>query len=192
VANQFGFGGGPGPRDSAAVKYDTPAMGGFNGSLMYIPEGNFAASGYGTATDQKSKYDVSFGYGAGPLVASLAYNKVANGNEGTVLGGSYNFGAFKVAASYNVGKNGAGTTTADGYTLGASVPMGAFTFTVDVANDTKFEDVDYLLEAKYALSKRTFIYGVYMRDGSSKGRVTSGNPLNKDIDGYSLGLRHNF
>jgi hypothetical protein len=42
------------------------------------------------------------------------------------------------------------------------------------------------------LSKRTFVYGVIVRDGSSKGRVTAGNPLNKDVDGYALGLRHNF
>jgi predicted porin len=191
VANQFGFGGQAGPRDSAAVKYDL-AAGGFNGSLMFIPEGNFAASGYGTATAMKSKYDVSVGYGAGPMGVSLAYNKVDSISEGTVLGGSYNFGMVKVAASYQNGKDGAGKTTADGYTLGASMPMGAFTFTVDIANDTKFEDTDWLLEAKYALSKRTFVYGVFVRDGASKGRVKTTNPLNKEVDGYALGLRHNF
>jgi predicted porin len=188
VANQFGFNGGAGPRDHAAVKYDIAASG-FNGSLMFIPEGDAV---YGTATSPKGKYDVSVGYGAGPLVASLAYNKVDAGNEGTVVGGSYNFGAVKVAASWTQGKTGAGVVVAEGYSLGASVPMGAFTFTLDIANDTKFEDTDYLLEAKYALSKRTFVYGAYVRDGSSKGRVTAGNPLNKDVDGYALGLRHNF
>jgi predicted porin len=188
VANQFGFGGQAGPRDHAAVKYDLAASG-FNASAMFIPEGDAV---YGTAANPKGKYDLSVGYGAGPMGVSLAYNKVDSGNEGTVLGGSYNFGAVKVAASYHNGKTNAGVTTADGYTLGASVPMGAFTFTVDIANDTKFEDTDWLLEAKYALSKRTFVYGVIVRDGSSKGRVTAGNPLNKDVDGYALGLRHNF
>jgi predicted porin len=67
--------------------------------------------------------------------------------------------------------------------------MGAFTFTADMAQDTisraaNSTDTDFLLEAKYALSKRTFVYGVYMMDG--KGKTAS------DVNGYALGLRHNF
>jgi predicted porin len=184
VANQFGFGG-VGPRDTAAVKYDIAASG-FNGSLMFIPEGDAV---YGTAASPKGKYDVAVGYGAGPLVASLAYNKVDSGTEGTVVGGSYNFGMVKVAASWTQLKDGAGNKVTEGYTLGASIPMGAFTFTADMAQDTisraaNSTDTDFLLEAKYALSKRTFVYGVYMMDG--KGKTAS------DVNGYALGLRHNF
>jgi predicted porin len=40
------------------------------------------------------------------------------------------------------------------------------------------------LEAKYALSKRTFVYGAYVMDG--KGKAAD------DVSGYALGLRHNF
>ena len=185
VANQFGFGGGAGPRDTAAVKYDMKA-GGFNASAMFIPEGDAV---YGTALNPKGKYDVAVGYAAGPLAASLAYNKVDAGNEGVVVGGSYNFGMVKVAASWTQGKTGAGVAFVEGYTLGASIPMGAFTFTADMAQDTisraaNSTDTDFLLEAKYALSKRTFVYGVYMMDG--KGKTAS------DVNGYALGLRHNF
>jgi predicted porin len=187
VANQFGFGGGAGPRDSAAVKYDIAASG-FSGSLMFVPEGN-AAYTAGTPATAKGKYDVAVGYAAGPLAASLAYNKVDAGNEGVVVGGSYNFGMVKVAASWTQGKTGAGVAFVEGYTLGASIPMGAFTFTADMAQDTisraaNSTDTDFLLEAKYALSKRTFVYGVYMMDG--KGKTAS------DVSGYALGLRHNF
>jgi predicted porin len=188
VANQFGFGGQAGPRDSNVIKYDMKA-GGFNASASFIPEANV---GYGTAAAPKSKYDLAVGYAAGPLSASLGYNKVADGAEGTVLGGAYDFGGFKVAASYHNGKTGAGATTADGFSIGASVPMGPWTFTADVANDTKFKDTDWLLEAKYALSKRTFVYGAFMRDGKSDGRTKASNPLNKEVDGYAMGLRHNF
>jgi predicted porin len=120
VANQFGFGG-PGPRDNAAVRYSTPAMGGFNAGLMYVPEGDGI---YGTAANPKGKYDLSVGYGAGPVVVSLATNKVDSGTEGTVLGGSYNFGVAKVALSYTTVKNGAGDKTTEGYSLGASMPNG--------------------------------------------------------------------
>ncbi len=185
VANQFGFGG-PGPRDNAAVRYSTPAMGGFNAGLMYVPEGDGI---YGTAANPKGKYDLSIGYGAGPVVVSLATNKVDSGTEGTVLGGSYNFGVAKVALSYTTVKNGAGTKTTEGYSLGASMPMGAFTFTFDMAQDTisraaSSTDTNYLLEAKYALSKRTFVYGVYSFDGKGKAA--------EDVSGYAMGLRHNF
>ncbi len=184
VANQFGFGG-PGPRDNAAVKYDIAASG-FNGSLMFVPEGDGI---YGTAAAPKGKYDVSVGYGAGPMVVSLAYNKVDSGNEGTVVGGSYNFGMVKVAASWTQLKNGAGVAQTEGYSLGASIPMGAFTFTADMAQDTisraaNSTDTNFLLEAKYALSKRTFVYGVYVMDGKGKAK--------DDVSGYALGLRHNF
>ncbi len=189
VANQFNMGG-AGPRDSNVIKYDTVDLSGFKGSLSFIPEGN---QSYGTAAAPKSKYDVAASYIAGPLAASLAYNKVADGNEGVVLGGAYNFGSFKIAGSYNQVKNGGGSIIADGVTLGASIPVGQWTFTADVANDTKWNDTDFLLEAKYALSKRTFLYGVYLRDGtSSNARTTANNPANKDIDGYAMGVRHNF
>jgi predicted porin len=160
---------------------------------MFILEGNNVYTA-GTPATGKGKYDLSVGYAAGPMVASLAYNKVDSGNEGTVVGGSYNFGMVKVAASWTQVKNGAGLALTEGYSLGASIPMGAFTFTADMAQDTlgnavgrpRFNgtDTNFLLEAKYALSKRTFVYGVYMMDG--KGKAAD------DASAYSLGLRHNF
>jgi predicted porin len=105
------------------------------------------------------------------------------------LGGAYNFGMFTVAASWNNVKDAAGKTATEGYTLGASLPMGPWTFTADLAQDTvsraaSSTDTDWLLEAKYALSKRTFVYGVYIADG--KGKTAQDNTA------YALGLRHNF
>jgi predicted porin len=186
VGNQFGFGG-PGPRDSGAIKYDLAANG-FNASAMFVLEGNNVYTA-GTPATGKGKYDLSVGYAAGPMVASLAYNKVDAGVEGTVLGGSYNFGMVKVAASWNSLKDGSGNKLTEGYTLGASIPMGAFTFTADMAQDTisraaSSTDTNFLLEAKYALSKRTFVYGAYVMDGKGKTK--------EDASAYSLGLRHNF
>jgi predicted porin len=89
----------------------TLAAGGFNGSLMFIPEGNLAFW-LRHCYRHEGKYDLSVGYGAGPMGVSLAYNKVDSmASEGTVLGGSYNFGMVKVAASYTRMKDGAGKTT---------------------------------------------------------------------------------
>jgi predicted porin len=184
VVNQFGLGG-VGSRDSAGLKYDTPAMGGLKASLTVVPEGNNAFA----AAPNKGKYDVSVGYGAGPMVVSLAYAKIDTSNESTVVGGSYNFGMVTVAASYLTAKNGLGDKTTEGYSLGASLPMGQWTFTADMAQDTisraaNSTDTNFVLEAKYAVSKRTFVYGAYLMDG--KGKTTN------DISAYSLGLQHNF
>jgi hypothetical protein len=162
--------------------YNSPKFDGFSFSASMVPEGDVV---YKDATGAaKGKYDLSGTYAKGPMVASLAYNKVDNGQEGTALGGKYNFGTFVVAASLQQVKTGAGVTATEGYTIGASTTMGQTTLTFDVAQDTKFSDTDYLLEAKYALSKRTFLYGVYVHNGSGK--------TTYDVNGYALGLRHNF
>ena len=72
-----------------------------------------------------------------------------------------------------------------GYSLGGQARFGAFTVTVDVTRDTKNEQTgrwgwnntlaswqfnnkkftNAVLEGKYALSKRTFLYADFLRDG---------------------------
>ncbi|RPE73202.1 putative porin [Tibeticola sediminis] len=180
VANQFGFAG-AGPRDSGVVMYNSPNFSGFSFSASTILKGNAV---YGTAADPKGKYDLSATYANGPIVASFAYNKVQDGNKGYALGGKYNFGPAAVAASIQKSQTNSGTILAKGYTLGVSGNVGAVGLTFDYARDSEYKDSDYLLEAKYPLSKRTFAYAVYMRDGKGK------QP--EAVNGYSLGLRHNF
>jgi predicted porin len=60
--------------------------------------------------------------------------------------------------------------------------MGPVTLTADLARDTgsAVKSTDYIIEAKYALSKRTFAYGIIHRDGSAKVNTTG------------VGVRHNF
>lgn len=192
LANQFGFGG-AGPRDSNVIMYNSPNFSGFSFSGSVVPKGN---ANYGTAADPKGKYDLAASYANGPITASLAYNKVQDGNTGVVLGGKYNFGPVAVAASFNRIKDDAGNILGRGYTLGASGNAGPVVLTVDVARDTEFSDTDFVLEAKYPLSKRTFLYAAYLRDGN--GKVTATNPIvvgtgaNQNINGYTLGVRHNF
>jgi predicted porin len=173
VAKQFGFAG-PGPRDNGVVMYNSPNFSGFSFSASTILKGNLPTG---------SKYDLAATYANGPIVASFAYNKVQNGQKGYALGGKYNFGPAAVAASIQKSDN-SGTILAKGYTLGVSGNVGAVGLTFDYARDSQFKDSDYVLEAKYPLSKRTFAYAVYMRDGSGK--------TAQSVNGYSLGLRHNF
>ena len=184
VANQFNYGGSA-PRDSAQLMYNSPNMGGLTFSASTVLKANGALN----KNADKSKYDLAVGYAAGPLTAGFAYNKVSDKDASWVAGGKYDFGAFAVAGSYNnVGMTGVGAAGTDkkGFTLGVSAPVGPVTLTADIARATNdmYKNTDFVLEAKYALSKRTFAYAVYMRDGAVSG--------GKSVNGYALGLRHNF
>ena len=175
VANQFSFAG-AGPRDNSMWKYDTPNFGGFSGSLAYVMKPDNGGN---------AKYDLNLIYANGPLAAALSFNDTKNGDQGLSVGASYDFGAFKLAGSVQDTDKAAVGNDPKGFTLGASVPVGAFNLTLDVARDTEYKDTDILFEAKYALSKRTFAYGAYYKDGDKK-LVTGAK------NHFSVGLRHNF
>lgn len=177
VANQFSFAG-AGPRDSGLIMYRSPSFGGLTVDLGTVLAGN-AVYTAGTPAVGKSKMDLGVNYVAGPLAVGFGYNKVSGTKANSQIGAKYNFGAFAVAGSY---QDPAGAKK--GFTLGASAPMGPVTLTADIARATDGgKNTDFVLEAKYALSKRTFAYGVYMKDGAVVGKSTSA---------FALGVRHNF
>ena len=65
----------------------------------------------------------------------------------------------------------------------SSANLGAFAVTLDLTRDTKNDIAgkkytNGVLEGKYALSKRTFIYAAYLRLDST--------------NNYGIGVRHNF
>ncbi|MBI2749380.1 MAG: porin [Burkholderiales bacterium] len=177
-------------RDNGMISYTSPKLGGgLTLSLGTVLQGN---AQFGTAADPKGKYDVNAIYAAGPLGAGFSYSKVDNGAENTQLVGNYNFGSFIVAGSWNSVKDGSGNTSRQGYTLGATLPVGPWAFTADIATVQSgsallagnSSDTNFLLEAKYNLSKQTFIYGAYVNDGKGINA--------QDNSAYSLGLRKNF
>ncbi len=172
VANTFGWGeGGTGPRNSSQFTYSTPNFSGLSASLGYI----FKADNGG-----KSKWDLNVIYANGPITAAITANKTQTAKTGWSVGGKYNFGTFAVAASY--------TDSAKlrrGFSIGGSANFGAFAVTLDLTRDsrnytnpTNKKYTNALLEGKYALSKRTFVYADYLRlDGTNN---------------YGIGVRHNF
>ena len=192
VASQFSVAGGP-SRNNSQISYTTPNISGFSGTLGYINKADNivgAVAEKWSATNPViytpavagvplSKVDANLIYANGPLAVALSYNKVQTQEKNWALGANYNFGAFKIAGSFQdpagLGK---------GFTLGGTTNLGAFAVTLDIARDTHFKDTNTLLEAKYALSKRTFVYGAYLRDGKGK-TLTSSNI-------YGVGIRHNF
>jgi predicted porin len=128
------------------------------------------------AAGNQSKYDLNVIYKSGPLVAAFTYAKVQGVDKGWSLGGSYNLGAATIAASYQdpTGAN-------KGFTIGASTKAGPVMLTFDIARVTSgVKNTDFLLEAKYPLSKRTFAYGAFHREGQAK------------VNTYGVGVRHNF
>jgi len=182
VANQFGFAG-LGPRETGQVMWNSPNWGGLSLSASTVLKGNGV---YTVGGVNKGKYDLAATYAAGPVTASLAYNKVQSGPKGLTIGGKFNAGVAQIAASYNNYETAAGVTVNKGFSLGASANLGGISLTADLARDTKAKDTDWVVEAKYPLSKRTFAYGVVMRDGKGKaGRTTN-------VTGYAAGVRHNF
>ena len=179
VGNQFGFAG-AGSRNSSEFSYSAK-VGGLSGTLGYVTELDLAVA----PKQDVSKVDANIIYAAGPLAAALSYNKTSNASDGNyALGANYNFGAFIVAAS---DQDPAGKS--QGFSLGASLPMGPWKFTVDVAQDTGFEDTNWLAYAGYSLSKRTTVYGAYHDDGKSGTDVKKTAVASKT---YGVGIRHNF
>ncbi len=178
VGTQFGYTG-QGPRTNSLFQYTTPNMGGFSGTLGYIMKPDNGGN---------AKYDLNAIYRQGPLAAALSYNKTNTMKGNMALGASYDFGMAKVAASI---QNNGGPSK--GFTIGATVPVGPVALTLDIAreNGTGMKNTDFLVEAKYALSKRTFAYAAYYKDGDNNGALPGGyNTGAKNHLG--LGVRHNF
>ena len=167
VGNTFGFVGGNDPRNSSQFTYTTPNISGFSGSLGYI----FKDDNGGNA-----KWDLNAIYANGPIAAGLSVNKTQTQKTGWSLGGKYNFGQFIVAASYTDAY-----TVRRGFSIGGTALFGPASVTLDLTRDTKNPVKKYtnaLLEGKYSLSKRTFVYADYLR-------LNGGN-------NYGIGVRHNF
>ena len=163
---------GIGSRANSAFAYITPNFGGFTAAAAYVSKHDVGAN----------VWDLGLMYNNGPIAAGLSANKVSGGKTNYQLGGKYDFGNFVVAASYTQASNQA-QAVRRGFGLGGTAKFGAVSLTMDFTRDTKNEwtgkkYTNGLLEAKYALSKRTFAYGAFMRlDGTNN---------------YGIGVRHNF
>jgi predicted porin len=202
LGNTFGFGANPDPRNNAQVEYRTPTLYGVSAEVAYIPkaDGGLAQNGVANQTDH---WAMNVVYNQGPFKAAFTADKSertqtgGNGNKANfTLGGSYTFGhSFALSASYNRAASAAqawrGAAGAPaygarryGWELGGSAFMGPFTVTLDLTRDTKndlYAGKKYtngLLEGKYNLSKRTFLYVDYLHlDGDNN---------------YGLGICHAF
>lgn len=180
VLSQFNAGGSDvlgGIRNSSQIAYTTPNMGGFSATLGYVLKGNSAS--------EKAKVDLNAIYANGPLSVALGYNKVQDAEKNVHVGAKYNFGMFTLAGGYIDPKG-----DAKGFAIGGAVKAGPVDLVLDIARDTEAKDTDILVEVKYPLSKRTFAYGAFLRDGKKKPGALAA--AGKDVNGLGLGIRHNF
>ena len=169
VANTFGYGGSlTNVRNTAQVSYTTPDMSGLKVMLGTILAGNNGG---------KAKTDMNLTYNQGPLAVGVTYEKTSGTEAGKTIGASYDLGQFIVAASMQDPEG-----ALKGYTIGGTAKLGANSVTLDIAHNTGGAKTytNYILEAKEPLSKRTFLYQIYYRDGNTA-KSTLG-----------AGMRHNF
>lgn len=168
-----------GIRYSDMIMYTSPSFSGLTVQFGHVLKGD---AGVGAIND------LSLRYAQGPLSVAFDYNKQSNvsGNN-KHLGASYDFGGFKLAGAI-VDPAGA----AKGFTIGGSTKLGMVDVTLDIARDTNSDDTDFVLEAKYPLSKRTFAYAAYLQDGKKKDGLFNAATVGKNVNGFGLGIRHNF
>lgn len=187
-----------GTRVDNAVTYISPNFSGFQVRALM-------AAGEGVSARQQG---VMATYAAGPLKAGLSYESydrdpVGSYNEVLTVGGSYDFGMATLLASYqdssDLGSPTTGLSLSGGqkqdhnaFNVGVMVPVGAWQFRAQYTEATQKRtsgDLDqekYGVSARYALSKRTTIYGVFtQRDGDAA------TAAGKESD-FAIGIGHNF
>ena len=178
-----GLGGIAKVRNDSSVTY-TVGAGGFSFGIQ-------AAEATDTINQFASKpVNFNVGYAAGPLRASLGYEKTGRENgagdseKGTFLAVSYNLGGFKPGFFYGKGTAISGADH-KGWMLTATAPLGAGEFRASYGR-LKADDTDVAsmlaLGYHYSMSKRTTLYVDFARNGE----------LNDNKSGYDVGLKHNF
>jgi len=183
-------------RTNNTIKYETANYSGFSAALGYaLGENKTATVGAGSTTS------LNLAYAGGPLSVALGYQtEKANGNAVDVnftrLNGSYAFGAATVKAGWgkagNVGAvNGADATE---YTIGLDYKTSpALTLSAGYARSSDnitagdFTRSGFGLGAAYTLSKRTFLYGGYEADTTTKTGVAD-----TKHSVLAVGVQHRF
>lgn len=188
-------------RPGNTIAYYTPNFSGFSASASYSLGENKTAT-----VNAGSVYSLALAYANGPIGVSLGYqnektDSTAIARKYTRLGGSYDFGVAKLLANYGRAENYefSSKATLDGakatdYQIGVDVPVGAaLTLSASYAqskdNATAGDDKrkGFGLGAKYALSKRTALYGGYEFDNS---KVAGKADTKHDL--FAVGIQHRF
>jgi len=206
-------------RINNSIVYTTPTVSGFTGVVHYAPGEDKTASKAATAYSgfyamyAAGPLFVMGGYEQRGSQAVAAADAVAAtpGNAGTaavtakaaatisggMIGATYDLGSVKLSGSIENGKT---TGKSDfGYAIGAAIPMGAAALQLGWAAETQSADsyVDGTSDALgatlvYTLSKRTNVYGSFIRSNSTPAAATAAAQTKTTSTTYGVGVRHYF
>jgi predicted porin len=219
AAGAHADGAGTGGRVDSSIIYTTPTVSGFTGVVQFAPGENKTATKAATAYSgfyamySAGPLFVMGGYeqnGTQAVTAAAAVAAVP-GNAGTaavtakaaatvsggMIGATYDLGAVKLSGAIENGKT---TGASDfGYMIGAAVPMGAAALQLGWAAETQSADssVDGTSDALgvsviYTLSKRTNVYGSFIRSNSTPAAATAAVQVKTTTTTYGVGVRHDF
>jgi predicted porin len=180
------------------IRYATPNLGGFSVALGYGLGENKNVSG-GKAGSVTSLHGL---YANGPITVGLGY-QLEKGNTvspaaapkltHTMIGGGYDFGAFKLNASINQSKVKNGVKDSE-YAIGGTLPLGSFSLGLQYSNaKAKFNGTTvekgstFAAQGIYALSKRTDTYV-----GLHNTKIKAGNVTTDKNNLIAVGIRHRF
>ena len=131
-------------------------------------------------------------YSAGPLVVGLAYQDERNVADYTLIGAMYDFGMARVGATFGQADPEGANNDQDEFTLGVSIPMGAFSLSAAYAkseHDNGAERDGWGVVGRYALSNRTQFYAGYR---ATDGDTAANNDNGHETRVFSVGVRHDF
>ena len=202
-------------RPGNTVAYYTPNFSGFSASVSYSLGENktnvatpavaatptTAAVPAVTVHSAGAATSFALVYANGPIGLNFGYqNEKSAGDviakKFTRLGGTYDFGMAKAYATYGKAENMGNVSGSDAtdYQLGVDVPVSSaltlsasYAQSKDNATAGNAKRKGYGLGAKYALSKRTAVYGGYEADDAK----VSGATTNKH-DLFAVGVQHRF
>jgi predicted porin len=131
-------------RYNSAISYLLPAGLPVSGGVQFVLKPDFGAA---------SVLDVGLNYAAGPLGLGFGFAKATGGSANMTLGASFNAGFATIRGGFiNNAK------VAKGFTLGATVPLGAVTAGIELTRRTTAPKATGLeIGGLYALSNRTNI-----------------------------------
>jgi predicted porin len=190
-------------RANNTIAYHLPAMGGFYGQ---------ATVAAGEAQIPGNKYmGARVGFAAGPFDVAGAYGQTeqAPGMSGDLeefnVGGSWNFGFFKLMGQYSKSEEGP-VNRLENWLVGGTVPFGASSIKasyseseIDRVGLSGAKAKQFAIGYQYDLSKRTALYATYSavdNDGGLNYTASGSGPAPIDTGfkstGYEFGVRHAF
>ena len=192
-------------RANDLISYNTPEMSGFSGAIAYANKSEDRVNSVATP-DKSSVVSLAGMYNAGPLYATMAYQKVDLGktdHTGWKLGVGYTMAAFTGNIVYeNVDLDTTDDTKiwylAGKYSFGNDAVKAAYTRD-DMGGNTK-KAKQWSLGYDHNMSKRTSLYALYTKMNDVATTVTLGACGNQncakingdDPSGFSFGLKHSF